>query len=290
MATIHVDGKALEVDGADNLLQACLSLGLDIPYFCWHPALGSVGACRQCAVKQYTDENDTRGRIVMSCMTPATDNTWISIDDEESKAFRASVVEWLMTNHPHDCPVCEEGGHCHLQDMTVMTGHNERRYRFTKRTHQNQDLGPFISHEMNRCIACYRCVRFYKDYAGGTDLGVFGAHDNVYFGRVEDGVLESEFSGNLTEVCPTGVFTDKTTPSATTVPSGTCNSRRASAMAAPAVATSPRASATVNCVVSKTASTVRSTSTSCATVAVSATAMSTAKTAHASRCWPMAPS
>ena len=210
MATIHVDGKELEVDGADNLLQACLSLGLDIPYFCWHPALGSVGACRQCAVKQYTDENDTRGRIVMSCMTPATDNTWISIDDEESKAFRASVVEWLMTNHPHDCPVCEEGGHCHLQDMTVMTGHNERRYRFTKRTHQNQDLGPFISHEMNRCIACYRCVRFYKDYAGGTDLGVFGAHDNVYFGRVEDGVLESEFSGNLTEVCPTGVFTDKT--------------------------------------------------------------------------------
>jgi len=210
MATIHVDGKDFEVDGADNLLQACLSLGLDIPYFCWHPALGSVGACRQCAVKQYNDENDTRGRIVMSCMTPATDNTWISIDDEESKAFRASVVEWLMTNHPHDCPVCEEGGHCHLQDMTVMTGHNTRRYRFTKRTHQNQELGPFIAHEMNRCIACYRCVRYYKDYAGSTDLGVYGAHDNVYFGRVEDGTLESEFSGNLVEVCPTGVFTDKT--------------------------------------------------------------------------------
>ncbi|MCO6059152.1 NADH-quinone oxidoreductase subunit NuoG [Pseudomonas sp. MOB-449] len=210
MATIHVDGKTLEVDGADNLLQACLSLGLDIPYFCWHPALGSVGACRQCAVKQYTDENDKRGRLVMSCMTPATDNSWISIDDEEAKQFRASVVEWLMTNHPHDCPVCEEGGHCHLQDMTVMTGHNARRYRFTKRTHQNQELGPFIAHEMNRCIACYRCVRYYKDYAGGTDLGVYGAHDNVYFGRVEDGVLESEFSGNLVEVCPTGVFTDKT--------------------------------------------------------------------------------
>jgi NADH-quinone oxidoreductase subunit G len=210
MATIHVDGKDFEVDGADNLLQACLSLGLDIPYFCWHPALGSVGACRQCAVKQYSDENDTRGRLVMSCMTPATDNTWISIDDEEAKQFRASVVEWLMTNHPHDCPVCEEGGHCHQQDMTVMTGHNARRYRFTKRTHKNQELGPFIAHEMNRCIACYRCVRYYKDYAGGTDLGVYGAHDNVYFGRVEDGTLESEFSGNLVEVCPTGVFTDKT--------------------------------------------------------------------------------
>ncbi len=210
MATIHVDGKEYEVNGADNLLQACLSLGLDIPYFCWHPALGSVGACRQCAVKQFQNAEDTRGRLVMSCMTPASDGTFISVEDAEAKEFRESVVEWLMTNHPHDCPVCEEGGNCHLQDMTVMTGHSFRRYRFTKRTHQNQDLGPFISHEMNRCIACYRCVRYYKDYAGGTDLGVYGAHDNVYFGRPEDGTLESEFSGNLVEVCPTGVFTDKT--------------------------------------------------------------------------------
>lgn len=210
MATIHVDGKEYEVNGADNLLEACLSLGLDIPYFCWHPALGSVGACRQCAVKQYQNAEDTRGRLVMSCMTPASGGTFISIDDEEAKQFRESVVEWLMTNHPHDCPVCEEGGNCHLQDMTVMTGHSFRRYRFTKRTHRNQDLGPFISHEMNRCIACYRCVRYYKDYAGGTDLGVYGAHDNVHFGRPEDGTLESEFSGNLVEICPTGVFTDKT--------------------------------------------------------------------------------
>jgi len=210
MATIHVDGKSYDVNGSDNLLEACLTLGLDIPYFCWHPALGSVGACRQCAVKQFNDENDTRGRLVMSCMTPANDKTYIAIKDEEAKSFRKSVVEWLMTNHPHDCPVCAEGGHCHLQDMTVMTGHNTRRYRFTKRTHINQDLGPFVNHEMNRCIACYRCVRYYDDYAGGKDFGVYGAHDNVYFGRPESGDLESEFSGNLTEVCPTGVFTDKT--------------------------------------------------------------------------------
>ncbi|SEQ91623.1 NADH-quinone oxidoreductase subunit G [Solimonas aquatica] len=210
MATIHVDGKQYEVNGADNLLQACLSLGLDIPYFCWHPALGSVGACRQCAVKQYRDESDKQGRIVMSCMTPASSGTYISIDDAESKAFREAIVEFLMTNHPHDCPVCEEGGHCHLQDMTVMTAHHSRHYRFEKRTHLNQDLGPFIGHEMNRCISCYRCVRYYKDYAGGTDLGVYGSAANVYFGRIESGTLESEFSGNLTEVCPTGVFTDKT--------------------------------------------------------------------------------
>ena len=210
MATIHVDGKQHEVSGADNLLQACLSLGLDIPYFCWHPALGSVGSCRQCAVKQFKDENDKNGKIVMSCMTPAANGTYISISDEESKQFRATIVEFLMTSHPHDCPVCEEGGHCHLQDMTVMAGHHNRNYRFEKRTHNNQYLGPFIGHEMNRCISCYRCVRYYKDYAGGTDLGVYSSASNVYFGRPEDGVLESEFSGNLTEVCPTGVFTDKT--------------------------------------------------------------------------------
>ncbi len=210
MAIIHVDGKEYEVNGADNLLQACLSLGLDIPYFCWHPALGSVGSCRACTIKQYKDADDKAGRLVMSCMTPVTEGTIISIEDEEAKKFRESVIEWLMTNHPHDCPVCEEGGHCHLQDMTVMTGHSKRRYRFNKRTHHNQYLGPFINHEMNRCIACYRCVRYYNDYADGKDLGVFGAHNHVYFGRVEDGCLESEFSGNLTEVCPTGVFTDKT--------------------------------------------------------------------------------
>lgn len=210
MATIHVDGRDYEVDGAKNLLDACLSLGLDIPYFCWHPAMGSVGACRQCAVKQYKDADDTKGALVMSCMAQAKDDTRISIDDEEAKEFRASVIEWLMIHHPHDCPVCEEGGHCHLQDMTVMTGHDSRRYRFRKRTHRNQYLGPFIAHEMNRCITCYRCVRFYNDYAGGDDLGAFGANDNVYFGRYQEGVLENEFSGNLTEVCPTGVFTDQT--------------------------------------------------------------------------------
>lgn len=210
MATIHVDGRSYQVDGADNLLHACLSLGLDIPYFCWHPAMGSVGACRQCAVKQYKDADDDKGMLVMSCMAPAKDDSYISIDDPEAREFRSSVIEWLMIHHPHDCPVCEEGGHCHLQDMTVMTGHDRRRYRFRKRTHRNQYLGPFIAHEMNRCITCYRCVRFYNDYAGGKDLGVFGANDNLYFGRHQDGVLENEFSGNLTEVCPTGVFTDQT--------------------------------------------------------------------------------
>jgi NADH-quinone oxidoreductase subunit G len=210
VATITVDQQTYQVDPGRNLLDVCLSLGLNLPYFCWHPALGSVGACRQCAVKQFKDANDTQGKLVMACMTPAADGTLISIEDAEAVEFRASITEWLMVNHPHDCPICDEGGECHLQDMTVMTGHNYRQYRFNKRTYRNQYLGPFINHEMNRCIQCYRCVRFYRDYASGPDLDVFAAHDDVYFGRSEDGVLENEFSGNLVEVCPTGVFTDKT--------------------------------------------------------------------------------
>ncbi len=210
VATIYIDNRPYVVKDGQNLLRACLSLGFDLPYFCWHPAMHSVGACRQCAVKQFKDENDTKGRIVMACMTLAADGTRISIDDPEARAFRAGVIELLMVNHPHDCPVCDEGGECHLQDMTVMTGHTYRRFRFQKRTHRNQDLGPLVNHEMNRCIACYRCVRFYRDYAGGRDFDVFQWHNHVYFGRHADGTLENEFSGNLVEICPTGVFTDKT--------------------------------------------------------------------------------
>ncbi len=210
MVTIYLNGKPFEVEEGQTLLAACLSLGFNIPYFCWHPALHSVGSCRLCAVKQFRDEKDTRGRIVMSCVTEVCDGLRVSLDDPEVREFRASVLEWLMINHPHDCPVCDEGGECHLQDMTVMTGHVYRRYRYKKNTYYNQDLGPFIHHEMNRCIQCYRCVRYYRDYAGGRDLNVYGVHNKLYFGRFESGVLQSPFSGNLVEVCPTGVFTDKT--------------------------------------------------------------------------------
>lgn len=210
MAKVIIDNVEYEVPDGKNMLEVCLSLGMDLTYFCWHPAMHSVGACRQCAVVQYRDESDTRGRIVMSCMVDASNGTRISLLDQKGKDFRAGNIESLMLNHPHDCPVCDEGGECHLQDMTVMSGHNYRRYRFNKRTHVNQDLGPFVYHEMNRCIQCYRCVRFYNDYAGGKDFGVFASSGRVYFGRSESGTLESEFSGNLVEICPTGVFTDKT--------------------------------------------------------------------------------
>jgi NADH-quinone oxidoreductase subunit G len=207
--TITVDGVRYAVEEGKNLLEVCLSLGMDLPYFCWHPAMGSVGCCRQCAVRIYKDEFGSESWIDMACMVPVTDGLRCSVEDPEASALRTRIIELMMVSHPHDCPICDEGGECHLQDMTVMTGHVYRKYRFGKRTFRNQDLGPFVTHEMNRCIQCYRCLRFYKDYAGGHDFGAFALRHHVYFGRAHDGPLESEFSGNLVEVCPVGVFDDK---------------------------------------------------------------------------------
>ncbi|MEW5249090.1 NADH-quinone oxidoreductase subunit NuoG [Microbulbifer discodermiae] len=210
MPNITIDGKEYQIGDGQNLLSACLSLDIDLPYFCWHPAMGSVGACRQCALIEYRDKDDRQGKLVMGCMTQVKDGGIYGVEAETAREFRGGIIEDLMTNHPHDCPVCEEGGECHLQDMTEMSGHTQRRYRGLKRTHKNQYLGPFINHEMNRCITCYRCVRFYRDYAGGTDLEALGRNSQIYFGRPREGLLENGFSGNLVEVCPTGVFTDKT--------------------------------------------------------------------------------
>ncbi len=207
MPKLIIDDIAVEVAEGVTVLEAAQSVGIPIPHFCWHPALGKAGACRVCAVKMV--DGPVKG-IQMSCMLPAQDGMVVSTTDQEAMAMRRQVIEWLMINHPHDCPVCDEGGECQLQDFTIAGGHGLRRYTGKKRTHLNQYLGTQIEHEMNRCIQCYRCVRFYQEFAGGTDFGVMGSAQRIYYGRVEDGPLESPFSGNLVDICPTGVFTDKT--------------------------------------------------------------------------------
>ncbi|MDD2541586.1 MAG: 2Fe-2S iron-sulfur cluster-binding protein [Desulfuromonadaceae bacterium] len=207
MPKLTIDTIAVEVPEGTNVLEAARSIGITIPHFCWHPALGKAGACRACAVKML--DGPIKG-IQMSCMLPAQDGMVVSTTDQEAVDMRRAVIEWLMINHPHDCPVCDEGGECQLQDFTIAGGHGIRRYDGLKRTYNNQYLGEYIEHEMNRCIQCYRCVRFYQEYAGGTDFGAMGRSGMVYFGRQQDGDLESPFSGNLVDICPTGVFTDKT--------------------------------------------------------------------------------
>ena len=206
MVNLTIDNRPIEVPEGTKVIDAAARLGIIIPRFCYLKALGAVGACRVCAVKFVA--GPVKG-IQMSCMTNAMDGMVVSTTDPDAMDFRRQVIEWLMVNHPHDCPVCDEGGHCLLQDTTVAGGHGRRRFTGKKRTYLNQDLGPLVQHEMNRCIHCYRCVRFYREYAGGDDLGAMGIASRVYFGRFESGRLKSPFAGNLIDICPTGVYTDK---------------------------------------------------------------------------------
>jgi len=206
MPDLIIDGRAVCVPKGTMVIEAAERLGIMIPRFCWHKALGAAGACRLCAVKFL--DGPVKG-LEMSCMTPAADGMVVETFHPEAVAFRRSVIELLMVNHPHDCPVCDEGGHCLLQDETISGGHNLRRYPGRKRTYLDQDLGPFIQHEMNRCIHCYRCARFYQDYCGYRDFGPMQNANRVYFGRFADGPLENPFAGNLADLCPTGTLTDK---------------------------------------------------------------------------------
>jgi NADH-quinone oxidoreductase subunit G len=206
MPKLVIDDREIEVVSGTKVIEAAEQLDIMIPRFCYHPALGSVGACRVCAVKFL--QGPLKG-VQMSCMIEAQDGMVVSTTDEEAVDFRKHVIEWLMLNHPHDCPVCDEGGHCLLQDMTIAGGHGLRRFEGNKRTYTDQYLGPLVQHEMNRCIHCYRCSRYYQEFTGYLDLGVMRSANRTYFGRFKEGILESPFTGNLSDLCPTGVYTDK---------------------------------------------------------------------------------
>jgi NADH-quinone oxidoreductase subunit G len=206
MPRLIIDNVEIQVPEGTKVIEAAERLGIMIPRFCYHPALGSLGACRVCAVKFL--EGPVKG-VEMSCMIDAKDDMVVSTTDEEAVEFRKYVIEWLMLHHPHDCPVCDEGGHCLLQDETISGGHGIRRYLGKKRTYHDQYLGPFVQHEMNRCIHCFRCRRFYQEFAGYRDLGAMQIGNRMYFGRFSDGPLESPFSGNLIDICPTGVYTER---------------------------------------------------------------------------------
>ncbi len=206
MPKLIIDDREIEVPRGTKVIEAAERLGIMIPRFCYHWILVSIGACRTCAVKMLHKEFKC---VQMSCMIDAPDGMVVSTTHPEAVQFRKRVIEWLMLNHPHDCPVCDEGGHCLLQDETVSGGHGLRRYKGRKRTYHDQYLGVFVQHEMNRCIQCYRCTRFYREFCGYRDLGAMQIADKVYFGRYAEGSLESPFAGNLIDICPTGVYTDR---------------------------------------------------------------------------------
>lgn len=154
MPKLIIDSREIEVPQGANVLEAAERLGIMISRFCYHPALGSVGACPMCAVKFL--EGRVKG-VEMSCMVAAEDGMVVSTTHPDAMDYRKYVIEWLMLDHPLDCPVCDEGGHCLLQDETASGGHGIRRFLGPKRTYRNQDLGLFVQHEMNRCIHCGLC-------------------------------------------------------------------------------------------------------------------------------------
>jgi len=155
-----------------------------------------------------TKKND-KSRVVMSCMQVAQDGQRYRLNKGSADKVRQHVVEYYMTRHPHDCPVCDEAGHCHLQDMTILSRQTYRRYDGKKQTFPDQEMGPLIWNTANRCITCYRCARFYQNYALGDDFGVYCSGQKTTFRRSEPGAFDSPFSGNIIDVCPTGTFTDK---------------------------------------------------------------------------------
>ena len=206
MPDLIIDGLRVSVPEGTTVIEAAEALGIMIPRFCFHPALGSMGSCRMCAA-MFTD-GPVKG-LQMSCMVKARDAMVVDTGHPEVLEYRKHIAELLMLHHPHDCPVCDEGGHCLLQDTTISCGHGLREFKGKKRTYRNQDLGPLVAQEMNRCIHCYRCSRYYQEVSGYRDFGPMRIAGGVQFGRYAEGPLESPFAGNLVEICPTGVFTDK---------------------------------------------------------------------------------
>lgn len=203
MVKFKIDGKEIETADGLSVLEAARREGILIPSFCYHEATGIQGACRLCQV-------EIDNMVVTSCQTPVKEGMEVLTDTEGVISARSKQIEFVLLHHPIDCPVCDEGGECRLQEMTFLFGPRHRRYRGVVRKYKSQYMGPFIEHVVTRCVQCCLCVRFYQDVAGGTDLATLNTADKVYFGRYEEGKLESEFSGNIIEMCPTGTLLDKT--------------------------------------------------------------------------------
>ncbi|MCL1124091.1 molybdopterin-dependent oxidoreductase [Shewanella surugensis] len=209
MGKFYIDDQEVNFEPGQNVLQAALKAGINAPYFCYHEALGSAGACRMCTMELEPTKEGENSRLVVTCLQAAQDGQRYRLNKGIGDHVRQGVVEYYMTRHPHDCPVCDEAGDCQLQDMTILSHHTYRRFKGAKRTYMDQPMGPLIYNTANRCITCYRCTRFYQDYALGDDFGVYASGNRTTFRRSEEGHFDSPFSGNLIDVCPTGTFTDK---------------------------------------------------------------------------------
>ncbi|KAI9184176.1 ndufs1 NADH-ubiquinone oxidoreductase subunit [Blastocladiella emersonii ATCC 22665] len=206
LVEITIDGKPVQVEQGAALIQACEVAGVDVPRFCYHDRLAIAGNCRMCLV-----EVEKSPKPVASCAMPVMPGMKVKTNTPVVKKAREGVMEFLLANHPLDCPICDQGGECDLQDQSVRYGGDRSRFAepVGKRAVEDKDLGPLVKTTMTRCIQCTRCVRFANEIAGVPDLGTSGRGNDTQIGTYVEKALASEMSGNLVDLCPVGALTSK---------------------------------------------------------------------------------
>jgi NADH-quinone oxidoreductase subunit G len=204
MPSLTIDGREVEVEPGLTILQACETLGIEIPRFCYHERLSIAGNCRMCLVAM-----EGSPKPVASCAMPAADGMVIHTNTPAVHKMRKGVMEFLLINHPLDCPICDQGGECDLQDQAMFYGFDRGRYLENKRAVEDKYMGPLIKTIMTRCIHCTRCIRFASEVAGVPELGATGRGENMEVTSYVEKALTSELSGNMIDICPVGALTSK---------------------------------------------------------------------------------
>ena len=204
MPKLTINGTEVEVPPGYTILQACNQAGIEVPHFCFHQRLAIAGNCRMCLVEQ-----EKAPKPVASCAMPVADGMVVHTNSPLAQKARKGVMEFLLINHPLDCPICDQGGECDLQDEAMAYGKDRGRYQEAKRAVRAKDFGPLVKATMTRCIHCTRCIRFAADVAGVPDLGGTGRGENMEVGTYVEKALTSELSGNMIDLCPVGALTSK---------------------------------------------------------------------------------
>ena len=204
MIKIKIDGKALEVKPKTSIIEVADKVGIDIPRFCYHKKLSVAANCRMCLV-----EVKNFAKPLPACATQVMEGMEISTKSKFTKDTQKSVMEFLLINHPLDCPICDQGGECDLQDTAVAYGASKTRYTEEKRVVFDKNIGPLISTDLTRCIQCTRCERFLKEVGGMAELGLIGRGEHAEISAYVDKSVESELSGNIIDLCPVGALTSK---------------------------------------------------------------------------------
>ncbi|MDE3016405.1 MAG: NADH-quinone oxidoreductase subunit G [Pseudomonadota bacterium] len=205
MPKLTIDGIEIEVEPGTVIIQAAERLGIEIPRFCYHERLAIAGNCRMCLVEVSPGPPKPQA----SCALPCADGMAVKTNSPMVKKAREGVMEFLLINHPLDCPICDQGGECDLQDQALLYGQGKSRYKEAKRAVEDKYMGPIVKTQMTRCIHCTRCIRFAADIAGVPELGAFGRGEQMEVGTYIEKSLTSELSGNLVDICPVGALTSR---------------------------------------------------------------------------------